>query len=242
MNERHFPRLALPLDQCTVADVCLESLTKRVREEVDAIGSSEPWSRDVNIVCLAILLLCHKHRDSITDHGRSQLLSLHDLVSEERHHVYSWVDVLPFALALEALEPPEEHRTIALAALTSRLTYAGSDIRTYLFYLGWFCRNRLRSGLAVVSLLENTANTIGGWHLSFGLCAALFEDLDEFWQQVDDFAPEEFGTQYVERVADMKQSGLGAFWYPFLTLESSAYAILSEVALNLPIDQPGEHG
>ena len=194
-----------------ISDICIARMAARFRNQCPS-DDRKPLLPELDDLALGCLLLASENDIGAPVETMRELGLCLDSVSRR-----FWGDQLVWLLAMESCALSEEER--ARNELSQNLSHHSSNIRSWMFKLGWLVRHRLELDEVVPNLLENVASTLGYWEESLGLCRALFGSDEEFEVQVDAFTPEDHAAQYEERVDHANNQGYAKYLYPFETME-----------------------
>jgi len=179
----HIAKAALPLQEgMRVADVCLGKLTRAFLEHYPA-AEIKPLTTELNDVALACLLIAAEWGGA----GDTTRFALAECL--ERAANRFWGDRLVWELAIDLCRP-HSLPMLSLDKLTANLDHQLSNMRTWMFDLGWCVRHKLNPVEAGVRLRKNVVDTLVGREASLGLYRSLFSSDEEFWHDADAFTPE----------------------------------------------------
>lgn len=194
-------------DEKCIADVLLAKLCAEFRARCPA-DNQKPLPPELDDLSLACLMVAAERGAGAPMATVQELNLCLNLVSGRW-----WGDQLLWLLTMELCVEDSESR--ASNELSENLDHHQSAIRGWMFDLAWFIRHKLDRDEITPRLLKNTADTLGGWEKSLGLCRALFDNDAAFELAALVYQPEDFVQQYNERIEHAKEQGYARYLYPF---------------------------
>ncbi len=240
-----------------VAESCLLQLTQYYCANCNKLPDKRSWSRLVDEASLACLLICENYASFLSDEAINALLSCRKAVPSSNNPVL-WLDILPWDLAIDALRSnpgrtekqlefnysgkywvlaPSGMSMSPIKFLVENLAHPNSTIRSFIFELAWFVRERIPFEKAAKALLKNAADTLSYWDKSVGLCSSLFENEEQFWSFAHAFEPpHDFMEQYQYRLKVVRENKLGLCRCSFIELELKLRQMIDGWALSLKFE------
>lgn len=232
-GQLEFPALAtLP----SMAERTFLVLAREWQAEALSKAGGCHYSRQAERLQLACLLLVVEHGkagNGFTRVACDQINANNQTAIDRR--AKRWHDGWSWGLCWSALARTPA-KTFAVETLISSLDHPNSSIRDWMLELGWMVAPLLSRDQALVPLLTNFADKLGGVWESMGLAARFFQSTEDLERFAKEFKPpEDYKDQYEERMKELHTVGIGRMQVHFWRTEAICRSEIARAIMGLDL-------
>lgn len=228
------------------AEPCLLQLLTDYVRGLEALKGARPIPPQLDTIAFAILHIAAEYGKELT--GRSKLLRLitdcqDTIVDSESKLPSDWIEADKFPFALAHAIVSQDVETLEDAIRYDLLIHSQSTIRWHCFNTIWFSKTHVNFQLTTSFLFRNIAGTLGYVSHAAGLARSFYKSDEAFLAAATLYQPDNFETQYHERVEQFKEAGrLREFMDIFLPLELDVCKTIESIALRTEWNLPQVQG